>query len=185
MTLEGLHFHEPLSSEIQCPRNRDEIIRQLVKTGERITNSQFSNPANAGEHYRCHDSGKLGRAVPGHVTLCQHLMPNTCTHSQACLLSRTDGCNMKHGKNLRLSETAKSWDSLFSSFWIDQKKQQIHRHLWEVDTSVPCVCSTLILKLFKPVYPVTTTLGERNTGPFNASLDRNFLTISLSKGVLL
>lgn len=59
-----------------------EIIRLPAEKGERIRNSQFSNLDNAGDHYRCHDSGKLGRAGPGHITLCQQHMPRTCTRTQ-------------------------------------------------------------------------------------------------------
>lgn len=56
-----------------------EIIR-LTEKGERIRNSQFSNLNNTEECYRCHDTGKLGRAGPGNVPMCQHML-NTCPHT--------------------------------------------------------------------------------------------------------
>lgn len=58
-----------------------EIIRLLTEKGERIRNSQFSNLNTTEECYRRHNSGKLGRAGPGDVPMCQHIL-NTCPHTQ-------------------------------------------------------------------------------------------------------
>lgn len=84
MSTKRLNFHQPFPSETNVQGTgwwNNQATNRERRERERVRNSQFSNLNTTEECYRCHDSGKLGRAGPGDIPVCQQML-NTCPHTQ-------------------------------------------------------------------------------------------------------